>query len=610
MPVRSWLTALAVLILLFTPSSHSGQAATASRNVRGIHTLADSRSAIDAQLTWARHLVGADGHVTQPFFGLDGGTPGPTPEAEYFVEQAYARDLDPILVLEGHFANRTGCNASGFEGWLKPMPDPPGPDGGSYAAEAEGYRRFVAGLPRLDGRTLYVQVGNEPNLHYQWGGAASPPEYARFFADVAAAIRSIGDNRIKVLNAALAPGGDVDNLQFIAEAVRAEPRFASAFDYWSSHPYPRNQPPENNLHDGTAVPGSRNTIDAYLLELAALAEHGVDTAGLEGILTETGYERGDASYPAHPRISEELRADYIRRALEEYWPRWPEVRAVTPFELAGWHGSWATFDWVWPSSTTTEHGFPTQPHLQYARLVPGTGTVVGTVLDDSGSPLKDAVVSARPGGHRAVTLSDGTFNLLAHPGVYAVTAEKRGYGAATVGDVAVTQGQSARLPFTLPAHLPAALQNGDFEAEDLSGWTRWGAVDGIQAGPWYADIAAHEGGRFLGSAVNCGAKDGGVQQSIAARPGSDVVVQAWTLTYKDGTAGLRNRVGIDPTGGTDPGAGRVVWSSWIETGGSWERIAVAAPAQAERVTIFLEHDQDPANAWNVSAFDGVELVHP
>jgi hypothetical protein len=607
------LTILTVLLLALAPStpasSEAGEPIATGPNVRGIHTLATSQREMDAQLTWARGLVGPGGYVAQPILGLDGASPGPTADAVYFVEQAYDRQLDPILVLQGRYVNRDGCNASGYVGWLAPTPD--GPDGldGTYLIEAEGYRRFVAGLPRVDGRTLYVQVGNEPNLHEMWGGSASPTEYARFFADVAAAIHATGDPRIRILNAALAPEGDVDNLQFIAEAMAAEPRFARAFDDWASHPYPRNRPPTSNLHDGTAPAGGRYTIDAYLLELATLAAHGVDATGLQVVLTETGYELGGAYYAEYPPISEELRADYMQQALETYWPRWPEVKAVTPFALAGWYGSWRTFDWVWPSSKTTRHGFPTQPRLQYARLVPGVGSIVGTALEDRGEPLKDVAIVAAPDEPRATTLPDGSFIMLARPGTYALTAEKDGYGSdASAAAVVVREGQSTPVAFRLPARLPSTLRNASFEQDELAGWSAWGDVDGVQTGPWFFDLAARDGGRFLGTAVNCGAKDGGVQQSIGARAGSSVTASAWTLTYRDGSAGIGNRIGIDPWGGTDSRAERIVWSPRLETGGAWEQIAVTAAAESDRVTVFLEHDQDPANPWNVSAFDGVELT--
>lgn len=610
MRLRLWSLSLLVLLLALAPPTGAqttgpGGAVPATRNVRGIHTLAATRDAIDAQLRWAERLVGAGGHVTQPFLGINRATPGPSADAVYFVEQAYTRQLDPILVLQSRYVNRDGCNPSGYVGWLKPEPD----DGGlTYHAEAEAYRRFVAGLPRTDGRALYVQVGNEPNLHEMWGGAASPAEYARFFADVAAAIRSLGDARIVVLNAALAPEGDVDNLQFIAEAAVADRRFLSSFDLWASHPYPRNQPPAHNLHDGTAGPDSRYAIDAYLLELDALARLGMATDGLQVVLTETGYELGDAYYGEYPPVSEELRAEYIQQAIEMYWPRWPEVRAVTPFQLAGWYGSWRTFDWVWPSSRTTAHGFPTRPRLQYARLVPGIGVVTGRVHDDGGAPLADVTIRAEPGGFLAESLPDGSFVLMVYPGRYTLTAEKRGYDPARLGGIAVDEGETRQAALVLPARLPPTLQNSSFEHPALESWTPWGAVDGPRAGPWFFDVAARDGGRFLGTAVNCGAKDGGVQQSIATRPGRVVAARAWTLTYRDGAAGIRNRIGIDPTGGTDRTSARVVWSTWVETGGRWGTVSVATRAAADRVTVFLEHDQDAANPWNVSAFDGVEVV--
>jgi hypothetical protein len=606
-------TLLLVILVLLTPPAApmlvQAQESAPARNIRGIHTLAASRQAIDDQLTWASTLVGAGGYVTQPFLGINADTVGPSADAVYFVEQAYARNLDPILVLQGQFVNRDGCNSTGYVGWLPPTPDE---DGASYQREAGGYARFVAGLPRTDGRTLYVQVANEPNLHEMWGRVASPAQYARFFVDVSAAIRALGDARVRILNAALAPEGNVDNLQFIGGAIMADPRFVTSFDDWATHPYPRNRPPSSNLHDGTAGPDSRYAIDSYRLELAALRAHGVETDGLSVILTETGYELGDSYYGEFPPMSEELRAAYIREALTEHWPRWPEVKAVTPFQLSGWYGSWRTFDWVHPSSETTQHGFPTQPRLQYANLLPGVGTVAGVALDDRGVPLADVEIVAQPGGYRSTTLADGSFLLLAQPGTYALTGEKDGYASAAYPSVTVTAGQQAPAVLALPAQPSDSLRNADFEGGDLTAWTRWGDVDGVQTGPWFFDTSAppgaSAGAHFLGTAVNCGAKDGGVYQMAGAQPGASVTASAWALTYRDGPAAIGSRIGIDPTGGLDPRADRIVWSERQETGSIWQQFTVTTPAAADRVTVFLEHDQDAANPWNVSAWDAVTLV--
>ena len=87
-----------------------------------------------------------------------------------------------------------------------------------------------------------------------------------------------------------------------------------------------------------------------------------------------------------------------------------------------------------------------------------------------------------------------------------------------------------------------------------------------------------------------------------------LAVATWALTYRDGQAPISVRLGIDPWGGADPHAEHVVWSPGVETGGNWARFAVSARAQTDRVTVFLEHDQDAANPWNVSAFDGLELL--
>jgi Carboxypeptidase regulatory-like domain len=598
---------LAVVLGVAAMAPGAAGAPAADHNVRGVHTLITGSGAeMDAHLAWARLLTGPGGSVTQPFGDIGPDTAGASEDARAFTAQAYDRGLTPIIVLQGHFSNQTGCDPAP-QGWARPIPDDPADESAGYRAEAEGYRRFVADLPRVDGLPLYVQVGNEPNLHYDWGGAANPEEYARFFVDVAAAIRALGDPRIRILPAALSPEGDIDNLHFLERALAAQPSFAASFDAWNSHSYPHNQPPERNLHDRTALPGSRYTIDAYLLELEVLRRAGIDTSSLEVIITETGYDLTDAWYPEYPAVTEENRAEYMRRAFGEFWPTWPEVRAVTPFQLADPHGSFVRQDWVWPSSETTETGAPTRPRLQYAALIPGTGVVRGRVTDRLGHPLKDVEILLGDHG-RAESAEDGSFALIAEPGAYTLRAEKTDYASAEAVELRVSAGEIAARDIMLEARFPPALRNGSFELGDLTHWTTWGQVDDVETGPWYEEIMPRHQGHFLGTAANCGAKNGGVHQSVATEPGSRVTVTGWVLAGRQGDFPVAGRLGIDPTAGTDPQSAEIVWSPWSEPDGRWHRMTVTATAGGEAATVFLEHLQDRANIWNFTAFDGLEVA--
>lgn len=66
---------------------------------------------------------------------------------------------------------------------------------------------------------MYLQIDNEPNLGYEWFckvPSDSPlpyteiaAEYAAFFAATASAIHAIGDPRLRVGAAPMAPGGIV-----------------------------------------------------------------------------------------------------------------------------------------------------------------------------------------------------------------------------------------------------------------------------------------------------------------------------------------------------------------------------------------------------------------
>ena len=204
---------------------------------------------------------------------------------------------------------------------------------------------MVAGLPRRDGHTLYVQLWNEPNLNLEWGGAANPTEYGQFLAQAAGAIRSAtgGDPRLAILNAPLAPGGDIAPESFMLGMFANVPDSRWAFDLWAAHSYPGNYPPELNIHHGQAV-RSDVTIDSYVPQVEILAANG--RTAVPVFLSETGYLLGQQYDRRYPPVSESNRADYMSRAFGYYWRAWPELIGVAPYQLSDPGGDWSGWNWV------------------------------------------------------------------------------------------------------------------------------------------------------------------------------------------------------------------------------------------------------------------------
>ena len=111
-----------------------------------------------------------------------------------------------------------------------------------------------------------------------------------------------------------------------------------------------------------------------------------------------------------------------------------------------------------------------------------------------------------------------------------MSADRGGYEPVTAGPVEVVAGEVARLDLVLHAAPPSTIQNPSFETGDVAGWTVWGDVDGARAGPWY-DVSPRHKDYFLGTASNCGQKDGGVYQTVAAQPGRGLRLGAWVLGF-------------------------------------------------------------------------------
>ena len=431
------------------PAPLPGSSYAMPNNFYGAHLLVDDGrpgSRGFQHLRWARYLVGRWGYAKTLFADIDAKTQGPREGWVGYVQSCYDLELIPLVRLGGRMKDGQ---------WLPPTPDEPG----NYKSMAAAVRRVVEKLPRSRMCPLYIELWNEPNLVVEWAGKPNVQEYADFFVQASAAIREIGDERIRILNGGLATSPD-----WTRKLGQANPAFLQAFDFWACHPYPHNHPPSINFHDKTMPPGSDLAIDSYLLETAVLAELG--RPGVKVMLTETGYDLGNSAYAAYPVINEDNRADYIVRAFRDYWSKWPEIQAVFPFEFC--NEGWTRFDWVYPDSGTNDDGSPDKPHKQYtmiaalAKPTDRTGALSGTIsIAGLGSRLEAARVSLhlKKNAAEADILGNYTLPRIA-PGEYRVNISKPGFaefskkitirgGTNTVLDAALEATERASLSGTV-----------------------------------------------------------------------------------------------------------------------------------------------------------------
>lgn len=425
-------TALALLAVTLVCS--------AANNPYGVHTfLQDAMypALVDMHLTWARALTGPGGYVKQLIYPIGLATSHANANWKYFVQACYDRQLIPVMRL----------GSTSYSGYWDAAPaDAPG----DYHSIANVIKNIVNELPKNDTIPLYIEVWNEVNNDFEWSGRANPTEYAQFFVQTAAAIHSLGNPNVKVMNAALSPGGSYGNLAFV-DAMCAVPGFVDSFDVWASHPYP-SYPPERNQHDGTLSPGQFG-IDSYLDELARIAAHG--RTGVQVIITEGGYQGG----------AQDVRADLNMRAFRDYYSKWPEVLAVCPWEFCMPFGAGSSGeDWVQNSSTVNPDGTPTQAYPVYwavhklAKPGDSTGGISGKVTESAyGTALAGATCTLNPGGITTTTDTAGNywFARLTPGSGYSITVSKTNYNGGSRTSLTVTAANNTVANFTL-----TATQNG------------------------------------------------------------------------------------------------------------------------------------------------------
>ena len=117
-----------------------------------------------------------------------------------------------------------------------------------------------------------------------------------------------------------------------------------------------------------------------------------------------------------------------------------------------------------------------------------------------------------------------------------------------------------------------------------------------------------EGGRSFHMSRGGGTFTAYLYQQVGVTPGTEVEGGAWA--YMENNGGGLMRVGVDPTGNTNPYSPTVVWSPWSSTRYQWAQLSVRARVEGGAATLFLFATQDtPSNPngvyWDSAFLNGV-----
>jgi hypothetical protein len=138
----------------------------------------------------------------------------------------------------------------------------------------------------------------------------------------------------------------------------------------------------------------------------------------------------------------------------------------------------------------------------------------------------------------------------------------------------------------------------------------------LRSGSWNFGITAHSGSWFF-SAYGYNTTCSGVLTQTVTLPAGSYLASVWSRVYHGGNPenSAMNRIGIDPTGGTDPNSSNVVWSNWDSQSrtsySEWRQITTAAVASpGGPCTVFLQYLQQNPSYYHANCFDDAKLATP
>jgi hypothetical protein len=165
------------------------------------------------------------------------------------------------------------------------------------------------------------------------------------------------------------------------------------------------------------------------------------------------------------------------------------------------------------------------------------------------------------------------------------------------------------VPYTI--HTPTTnLHNGGFEngffAGIADGWRIAG--DGYCTDAACIPFASVREGQHAQAVFARGDKgheriDSTLSAPFVVRPGGAAEVQAsWSAPVTGANSRVEARLGIDPTGGNDAGAERIVWTDWNRVGRAWEQVAVSARPAGTLARVYIQCRSRGSLGKGTSAF--------
>jgi hypothetical protein len=101
-------------------------------------------------------------------------------------------------------------------------------------------------------------------------------------------------------------------------------------------------------------------------------------------------------------------------------------------------------------------------------------------------------------------------------------------------------------------------------------------------------------------------------QRVAARPGGTYACTAYGYVPGSGGSPGRLRLGVDPSGGTDPTSANVIWTDYVSPFGNYALVGFSWPntvtASGHSLTLFLELRQPISAGGNAMLFDDASVV--